>query len=304
MNRDRPTDEETDMAETPAGPPKKIMLATDLSGRGDRALDRATGLAHAWGAELLVVHALGEGELAEANGLLPSWRRAPDFAARVEQQIRDDIRGPCPALRFHIEEGSPLTVILEAARREHPDLLVVAMGRSGAMGGLSRTVDELFRQSPCSMLVVKKRPHGAYGHILVGTDYTTEARRGLEVATRLFPSAAVVVMHAYEMPYRNLYLDISLAERFGGVEQETMANWLAQAEISDDARARTTFLIEHGPPEVMLDAYVTERGADLTVIGAYERSRLFHLMVGGMGPRIVQSVSSDLLVVRAGPPAG
>jgi len=277
------------------------MLATDLSGRGDRALDRATGLADEWGAELLVVHALGEAEVQDAAGILPSWRRPQDFAARVEQQIRDDIRGPCPALRFHIEEGAPLRVILEAVRRERPDLLVVAMGRAGAMGGLSRTVDELFRQSPCSMLVVKKRPNGPYGHILVGADYSPEARSGLEAATRLFPSAAVVVMHAYEMPYRNLYLDPTLAERFGGVEQQTMSAWLAEAEIADDARARITSLIEHGPPEAMLGAYVTERGADLTVIGAYERSRLFHMVVRGNGPRIVQSVSSDVLVVRAEP---
>ena len=291
------------MAWTPAAPPRKIMLATDLSGRGDRALDRATGLANEWGAELLVVHALGEAELQDARGALPSWRRPPDFAARVEQQIRGDIRGPCPDLRFHIEEGAPLRVILEAARREGPDLLVVAMGRAGPMEGLSRTVDELFRQSPCTMLVVKKRPNGPYGHLLVGVDYTPEARSGLEAATRLFPSAAVVVMHAYEMPYRNLYLDPSLAERFGGVEQETMAAWLSGAEISGDVRARVTSLIEHGSPEAMLGAYVTERGTDLTVIGAYERSRLFHMMVRGKGPRIVQSVSSDVLVVRAEPPA-
>src|SRR5690606_40055147 len=139
--------------------------------------------------------------------------------------------------------------------------------------------------------------------MLVGADYTAEARAGLEVATRLVPSAAVVVMHAYEMPYRNLYLDPSLAERFGGVEQETMAAWLSGAEISGDVRARVTSLIEHGSPEAMLGAYVTERGTDLTVIGAYERSRLFHLVVRGKGPRIVQSDSSDVLVVRSEPPA-
>lgn len=44
-------------------PPKKIMLATDLSSRGDRALDRAIQLAKSWKAELLIVHALSTARL-------------------------------------------------------------------------------------------------------------------------------------------------------------------------------------------------------------------------------------------------
>jgi nucleotide-binding universal stress UspA family protein len=58
-------------------------------------------------------------------------------------------------------------------------------------------------------------------------------------------------------------------------------------------------LIEHGPPEAMLSAYVMEQGADLTVVGAYERGRIFHALVGGNGPRIVESIPSDVMVVRA-----
>lgn len=42
----------------PKTPPKKILLGTDLSSSGDRALDRAAQLAHQWGAELLIVHAI------------------------------------------------------------------------------------------------------------------------------------------------------------------------------------------------------------------------------------------------------
>lgn len=35
------------------GPPRRIILATDLSARCDRALDRAAALASAWQAELI-----------------------------------------------------------------------------------------------------------------------------------------------------------------------------------------------------------------------------------------------------------
>lgn len=281
--------------------PKTIMLAAGLNGRGDRALDRATDLAIRWDADLLVVHALEDAGSFGAGRPAPSWRRPPDVAERVERAVRRDVRGPCPRLRFHIEEGPALKVILEAAHRERPALLVVAMGRDGLFGQMSRTVDELFRQSPVSLLVVKQRSGGPYRHVLVGADYSEEARVALEASTRLFPDAATIVMHAYDMPYQNLYLDPSLAERFGSVEQQTMAAWLAGADLP--AGDRPVTLIEHGPPEAMLAAYVRERNADLTVIGAYGRSRIFHSVVGGAGPRILQAVDSDVFVVRPPPPA-
>jgi nucleotide-binding universal stress UspA family protein len=285
----------------PTIPPKRILLATDLSGRGDRALDRATLLANRWDAELTVVHALeSEGlDLPEYQGL-PSWRQPRDPAALVEQQIREDIRGPLPRLRVVVEEGPAARVILDAAARQEADLIIVGLGRQRPISvGVGRTIDELFRQSPVSVLVVKRRPNGPYAHVLVGTDFTPEAKRGLEVAGELFPEAAMALMHAYELPYRGVMLGTSLGRDFGEFETSALRTFLDEAALSEERRERIFPLVEHGPPEVMLSSYVMERGADLTVVGAYERSMLFHVVVVGKGPRIVESVPSDVLVVRA-----
>lgn len=290
----------------PTIPPKRILLATDLSGRGDRALDRATQLATRWGAELLVVHALeGPGQAAPEYQGLPSWRRPQDTAATVEAQIREDVRGDCPRLKVHVEEGPAIKVILGVVEREACDLVITGLGRQRPLGWppVAKTIDELFRRSPVSVLVVKRRPHGAYAHVLVGTDFTDEARVGLEVAAQAFPEAMFAVMHAFEMPYRSLMLDTPLSRDFGEMERATITAFVAETELTDEVRKRVVTLIEHGPPEAMLSAYVIERGADLTVIGAYERGRLFHTVVGGYGPRIVEAVPSDVLVVRARPGA-
>lgn len=285
----------------PQAPPKRILLATDLSARGDRALDRATQLANDWGAELVVVHALEDEDFASAaHRGLPSWRSPPDNIATLERQIRDDIRGQCPPLRIHVQEGAPIKVILETLERERCDLIVVGLGRQRAISWppLGKTIDELFRSSPASVLVVKRRPQSAYEHLLVGTDFTDEARLGLETATRLFPQASVALMHAFEMPYRSLLLDSQLSRDFGEMERSTLKDFADEARLPDGVRERLLPLIEHGPPEVMLSAYVMEHGADLTVVGAYERGLIFHAMVGGKGPRIVEAVPSDVLVVR------
>src|SRR5690606_38851951 len=71
-------------------PPKTILLATDLSCRTDRALDRAAALAAEWQARLVVVHALqGTASISDA----PSWRSEADPRALALKQVREDLRG-------------------------------------------------------------------------------------------------------------------------------------------------------------------------------------------------------------------
>lgn len=76
------------------GPPRRIILATDLSARCDRALDRAAALASAWQAELIALHALEPLEDFHAlsqERRLPSWRRPADATRIAEDQLRHDM---------------------------------------------------------------------------------------------------------------------------------------------------------------------------------------------------------------------
>lgn len=78
----------------PLTSPRTILLATDLSARSDRALDRAVQLARQWNSKLLIVHAL-EKPPAGAPGWTqfeetPSWRRPADPVQMVVEQIRRD----------------------------------------------------------------------------------------------------------------------------------------------------------------------------------------------------------------------
>lgn len=288
----------------PKIPPKKILLATDLSSRADRALDRAAQLARQWRAQLLIVHAIER----RSDGLsdradLPSWRRPPDRTSAIERQIRRDLREEVEQLAIHIEEGPPGQVILDAAEREDCDLVVLGTARDELFGRnlLGSTVEHLVRKSPVSVLVVKARPNGPYHHVLVGTDFSEESRYGLEVATTLLPVSHFTLMHAFEMPYRALLNDSTLSHDFAAMEQATIRDFLSEAAVADEARSRIKTTIEHGPPDLMLRRYVEEQHADLTVIGAYGRGLLFHMLVRGNTPSIMDSVPSDVLLVRARP---
>jgi nucleotide-binding universal stress UspA family protein len=168
------------------------------------------------------------------------------------------------------------------AEREQCDLIVIATA-DPSLGRvfLGRAVEDLIRRAPTSVLVVKCRPSGPYGHILVGTDFTDEARHGLAVAASLFPGALFVVMHAFDMPYRSLWRSRQLSHDFSAMEQEEIKAFVNETDVPEQVRNRIVTLIEHGPPEIMIRNYVMEKHADLTVIGALGRGMLFHLLIGG-----------------------
>lgn len=289
--------------QTPLAPPRKILLATDLSPRGDRALDRAAQLARQWGAHLTVVHA-AEPEPAKSAWReldAPAWLRAPHNNSAIERDLRRDLREDVADLTVLVQEGAPTQVILDVIERESCDLVILGGARGGLFGAtsLGSTVEHLVRRSPVSVLVVKTRTRRPYGHVLVGTDFTEESRHGLVAATRLFPEAAFTLMHAFEMPYRSLLLDNQLSHDFAAMEVATIEAFLNEADIAPDIRARIRTTIEHGPPETMFSTYIEEHEADLTVIGAFGRGLLFHMLIGGTARRIVDAAANDVLVVRA-----
>ena len=289
-------------------PPAKILLATDLSARSDRALDRAAQLARQWGSQLLIVHALDRSfeSLADLVEPLPSWRQSPTRETNIQKQIRRDLREEVEHLMFHIEEGDPAQVILDTATREGCELIIIGTARDELFGRmlLGHTVEQLVRKSPVSVLVVKTRPKGPYQHVLVGTDFTEESRYGLEVAAGSFPQSRMTLMHSFEVPYRALLSNTTLGQQFAEMERATIAEFVREAVLPGQIRSRILTTIEHGPPGLMLRRYVEEQHADLTVIGAYGRGILFHLLVGGNAPRIIDSAPSDVLLVRAQRTAG
>ena len=291
----------TESAST-TSPPNKILLATDLSARCDRALDRAVQLARQWQVPLLLVHALSR-ESADpwpTHDDMPSARPVPDPAALIERQLRRDLRDDVAGLAIHVLEGEPAEVILDVAKREGCELIVLGTARETfGRSFLGNTVEYLVRKSPASVLIVKKRPRGPYQHVLVGTDFTVESRHGLTAAAALFPQARFTLMHALDIPYQSLWLDAKHRQDFTRMEMATIESFVADAQLPIDIRQRIQLLVEHGPPEFLLQRYVLEQDADLAVIGAFRRGLSFHVLIGGTTRRLVQTIPSDILVVRA-----
>jgi nucleotide-binding universal stress UspA family protein len=122
-----------------AGPPRKILLATDLAATSSPATNEAFEMARRLHAELLIVSVIDPTSLR-----LPSGR----FRTRVDQ-VRDEReavlrglvqRGQRDGLRVTslVWEGDPAESILEAAGAEGADTIVIGSHARGRIGRLLR----------------------------------------------------------------------------------------------------------------------------------------------------------------------
>lgn len=284
------------------GPPDTILLATDLSSRCDRALDRAAWLAKLWSARLVVLNVL-EPE-AEWGGSwrsldLPSWRRPPERETVVAAQIRRDLGEALKTLEVRVVEGSPAAVIDAVAREVGAGLIVTGIARDETLGRyfLGSTVERLARQTPVPLLVVKNRLR-PYGEVLVATDFSASSRHALTAAARFFPRAPLTLLHAWEIPFAGILDKPDFRRQWTAMEKRGCDAFVEQSRLTADQRRALQILLEHGSPDTIIRAYMLDKGVDLVVVGAHGRGGLFDVRLGWTAKRILDSAPGDVLLVR------
>jgi nucleotide-binding universal stress UspA family protein len=299
----------TEPAPDPAAP-RKILLATDLSARGDRALERALGIARRHDAQLIIVHAfeeLDEATLHYGQHAAPSWRRPPDAVASMKRRVRQGLRAQLgdavDSASVLVEEGNPADVVERVASAELVDLVVTGIAREGPFAArpviLGKTVEQLLRRLPVPILVVRNRVADTYRHVLVTTDFSDPSARALQVALRFFPQQPLYLLHASEAPYSTLAPDAARhAERFQEARADDLSTFLASIYLSADDRRRLVPLIEPGPPQQLIREYVQMQGADLVVLGTRGRGAVLEALLGSTAKSILATLPCDALVVR------
>ena len=283
------------------GPPKKILLATDLSSRCDRALDRAAALAAQWQSALVVLHVLEKFDPSTLEARQPpTWRRPPDPVSVAWKQLLADVSAVAGKATVLIGEGDPVGMIMHTAETEQCDLIVVGIARDELLGRfrLGRTVDRLLRRARVPLLVVKDRPRRAYRHIVVATDFSDLSRHAVEAAARFFPEQRLTVFHAYNAPMHGLMTNpVSYRREYRKVAAREFEAFLAKVDRPVTWHTPHV-LIEDGLPTFLLRDYVREKDVDLVVLGTHGRSAILELFIGSVAKAIMDEAPCDALVIR------
>lgn len=139
----------------------KLLLATDLSPASSAATEQAFELAARLRAPLLVVSVIDPRQLRLPGGRF--GQRVDQVRAQrevVAQELVERGRALGVAVSFLIWEGEPGESIVEAARAERADIVIVGSHGRGSVGRLfiGSVSEHVVRNAPCPVLVVRRAP--------------------------------------------------------------------------------------------------------------------------------------------------
>ncbi|WP_374011898.1 universal stress protein [Pseudoxanthomonas koreensis] len=286
-----------------SGTPRRILLATDLAPRSDRALDRALQLARAWGAELVAATVVEE-NAAEACAMLlpdpPAWYRAEDPLHRAERLLHQAIAEHDVPVRVRVAEGDAAAQLLEIAREEGCGLVITGVARQEGLGRivLGSTVDRIVRRCPVPVLAVRGRTHAPYQRMVVASDWSEASATAMRTGMALFPDASPVLLHGYDVPRAGL-LDVARDEAIAAAAeqaQEQARVFLEQVRPPAGADS-VPVVAERGDPALLLTVYAHQYPVDLAVVASRDRPPLSELVLGSTARRLLEASPVDTLMV-------
>jgi Universal stress protein UspA and related nucleotide-binding proteins len=289
-----------------AGIPKpRILCATDLGARSERAMHRAALLAQQMNAEVLFVHAVND-RLA-GRVLRSKVNRA--YARLTFQSERLMKHAPENAMAA-VQLGKPVDVLIAAAREFNPDLIVLAQPKRRRLDAIvGTTAERIIRGADCSVLLVANSAEREYERVVLATDLSSTSAHVTRTVVNMgmLKNAYTWVVHAFGLPYH----DIAAADNLDHVEGiARQINWHSTARQDvlrslDDAGVDLTRV--HVSTELARPLTAIQRALDagqpeLLIIGVGRWLALKRLLVGSVAHQVLRSVNCDVLAI-APPPA-
>jgi nucleotide-binding universal stress UspA family protein len=287
--------------------PKKILVATDFSEQGGRALDAALTLAESSKAEVHVVHAL---EVAlpifepYAVVLPADW---VGEARRLAQEKLDKALATVKARGLtgsvHLGDVPAAHAIADRAKALGADLVV--MGTHGHTGLkhllLGSVAERTVEYAPCAVWTVKGENAAKPRIIVVGTDFSKAGAEAVEVAVewaRRF-GARLHLVHALQIPMP-LIAPYEVAMPEGVIEG---ARREAQRQLDETAKKLTGLTVStelaSTPAHAALVDAATQLAADLIVTGSRGLTGIKHALLGSVAERTLRHAPCSVLTVRS-----
>jgi nucleotide-binding universal stress UspA family protein len=272
-------------------PPRRILVATDLSEESGLAVRRAAQLGEQHGAQVTALHVVSSGIDPELVDYVRS---------RLSAHVRQSAAGfPVEATtRF----GSVTAELAAEVDDRGVDLLVVgAYGthrRADAL--LGSTAENAVRLAKFPVLVVRSQPRTPYKTVLLAVDSSATSITAARAAGALTPQAHHVVTHVTTVLGENLlrmrgFSEHRIAE-LREVSTEKVRPRLDEL-ATNVAPQPAKVVIDSGRPEDTLPQLAERLGADLVATGAGDHSRLAYALLGSVAHHVVRRARCDVLVV-------
>ncbi len=280
---------------------KTLLMATDLSARSDRALERALRVAGEHDASLTIVHVIDAdlpASLADAQG---------QAAARaIRDQIDAMAESGRPQVSVEVAFGRAHAVILEMSETIEADLIVLGVHREDAFKDMFRgtTAERVIRAGNVPVLLVKERCDDPYRRILVGVDFSVYSRRAVEFAVRFAPAGRFHLVHAFDVPFKG-FLYGADTRREVSKQHEAQFQQMVEAEMAtflstlEEKAPKLDRIMKEGTVHEVIHREVEGLKPDLLVVGTHGRTGVAHALLGSIAEDLLRDPPCDVLAVNA-----
>jgi nucleotide-binding universal stress UspA family protein len=282
----------------------RILIASDLTARSDRAFTRGFLLAQQLDAELRVLHVVDANLPDEIKAYSLEWakralsRDTAKLASETGKQARLDV-----------VTGDPSSDIVRAADPSATDLLV--LGVHPGLGAASKTFGEttagkILKSSLTAALLVRSDTVEPYRNVVVGIDFSMFSRAAVRQAARIAPSARIHLVHAFHVPFKaHLGSESTVNEMAYGQRLEFDA--FLKDEMTILERRATDLgvlpgnlerIVEEGRPEQVLRAVRDRVDGDLIIIATHGRGIISRAIWGSVATDLLNDPPCDILVIK------
>lgn len=278
----------------------RLLVATDFSVRSDRALRRASLLAHKLEASLTVVHIVDADRPA---GLIAADQTAASATLEELAQTVRDVDG----LRtdWLVKADDIHAGILAAADEISADLIVIGPHRRRLRDVfVGTTAERVVRRSTRPLLVAIEDPSAHHRGTLLALDFDEASRFAARqaLAMGVFDDTEVVVMHAFDAPAEHL-LKRSLepmvrVESYVEDEGKVVAGKLKSlvTELDLPPTCRSVVSIKGSPARTILET-AQELDSDLIVLGTNQRKGFERILIGSVTADVIRDAHRDVLII-------
>lgn len=269
---------------------KRIVVATDMSERSDRAIERGVKLSHELNAECSVICIVDDA--------LPE-EIASEIRSRKETRLRAtlDAHGGETA-EIEVRIGDVVPSVLGYEDEKDADLLILGLHRKRAFMDTVRetTMERIVAMSRRPVLLVRSPVITPFSRVLVPVSFSRACAAAIATAGRVAPGAEFSTYHALHVPFAGL-TGGELSDLAKAVRRETQ-------EMSDSWQENHR--MASAPPEIIaggvrqvLDRMMANFKPDLLAIGAHTRSGIGMHRIGAFAAELIREPPVDLLVTRS-----
>lgn len=273
---------------------KSILVATDMSPRSDRAIERAAMLAKECDAQLHILSII--------DSALPE---------EIAASLTDDIRGKLSRYATHLNGVygitpvphvvvGDLTTDLKAGCDAHEaDLVVLGLHRPRPILEHFRetTMELLVRQAEIPVLLVKNAALGPIKKAVAAIDFSPASAGAVEAVHRLAPNAQISLISALHVPYAGMLGSerTNLEAAFRKEMEVIRDSWMEKYPLPEGLDPP---VIVAGAVQMVVEAQVEALGADILAIGAHSRSLPTRWTIGSLAGDLVRRPPTDLLIAQ------